>query len=81
MAIVSLSVEETSSLNLDRNSVTKYPWRTTEVGASFFVPRSEFKKEDYRPTPPEMLKSDGWKFKSTKFTHKGEAGILVRRVA
>ena len=29
----------------------KYPWHLLKVGDSFFVPRNDFRREDYRPKP------------------------------
>ena len=84
MAIRTFSVEETSTFNVSNyGSNGTYPWRITKVGASFFVPRTMLKREDYRPSPPENLKREGWKFVTSKFTlpETGEVGILVRRIS
>ena len=83
MAIRTFSVEETSSFDVSVYGTSKYPWRTTSVGESFFVPRTELKREDYRPTPPENLKREGWKFVTSKFTtpDTNEVGVLVRRIS
>ena len=83
MAIRTFSVEETSTFDVTSYGVSKYPWKTTKVGGSFFVPRNDLKREDYRPSPPENLKREGWKFITSKFTvpDTNEVGILVRRIS
>ena len=84
MAIRTFTAEVTATFNVSNyGSSGKYPWRTTSVGESFFVPRTELKREDYRPSPPENLKREGWKFVTSKFTtpDTGEVGVLVIRVS
>ena len=70
MAIRTFSVEETSTFDVTSYGVSKYPWKTTKVGGSFFVPRNDLKRE-------------GWKFITSKFTvpDTNEVGILVRRIS
>jgi len=33
----------------------KYPWRLLKVGDSFFVPRNDFHREEYRPKPTDAM--------------------------
>lgn len=84
MAIRSFTPEEVSTFDFSiQGSKGTYPWRTTKVGGGFFVPRTDVKSEDYRPTAPEGLKREGWKFVTSKFTcpDTKEIGIFVKRVA
>lgn len=84
MAIRTFSVEVTSTFNVGNSGSSGiYPWRNTPVGGSFFVPRTDLKREDYRPSPPENLKREGWKFVTSKFTlpDTNEIGILIRRIS
>jgi len=56
----------------------KYPFHELEVNDSFFVPRVDCKREDYRPYPPPRLKI---KIRTEKRVENGVPGIRVWRIA
>lgn len=85
MAIKVYSKKEVSELNIPRNykgGVTKYPWYELEVGGAFHVPRSHYKTENYRPSPPPNLQKMGYKVSTTKYTRDDQVdGLMVQRIA
>jgi len=58
--------------------VSKYPWREMNVGEYFFVPRTDFKSENYRPKPHKDL---GIKIATRKLCENGITGVAIWRIA
>ena len=58
--------------------VPKYPWREMNIGEYFFVPRTDFKFENYRPKPPKDL---GFKIVTRKLCENGITGVAIWRIA
>ena len=58
--------------------VGKYPWRLLKVGGSFFVPRTDYKTENYRPHPAPAL---GIKVMTRKTCENNIWGVRVWRIA
>ena len=78
MSIVRVSKTEDENLIKSPTS-SKYPWQSTPIGEGFFVPRTEFSKEDYRPSCPPALREKGFMFYSMKQTIYGVVGVAVIR--
>ncbi len=61
-----------------KGGVGKYPWYGMEKGDSFFVPRTQFKVETYRPSPPPKANI---KIKTQKCCESGVWGVRIWRIA
>ena len=59
-------------------AVPKYPWREMNIGEYFFVPRTDYKNENYRPKPNAAL---NMKIATRKRCENGITGIKIWRIA
>lgn len=84
MAIKVYTASEVRKLNIPKHTygrTTKYPWYQIEKGGAFFVPRSLYKREDYRPPVPAKLRDEGYKIVTTKYVQDKTPGLLIKRIA
>lgn len=58
----------------------KYPWRRLNVGQSFFIPRNQYSREDYRPSAPPSVLADGYKFATKKVQDGKTIGLQIKRI-
>mgnify|MGYP006915985374 FL=1 len=77
-----LSEEDFKNIDMSegKGGLSKYPWYTTEVDQGFYVPLSDMKKTDNRPTCPSSLTKEGWKFITRKTLVGGVKSIAVQRI-
>jgi hypothetical protein len=77
-----LSVVESEELwgNDLGHGLGKYPWRELKVGESFFIPRNQLSREDYRPTPTAKILKEGYRFKSKKVVSGTKIGVQIKRI-
>mgnify|MGYP000689232736 FL=1 len=77
-----LSVVESEELwgNDLGHGLGKYPWRQLKVGESFFIPRNQLPREDYRPTPSANIRKEGYRFKSKKVISGTRIGVQIKRI-
>jgi hypothetical protein len=77
-----LSVAESEELwgNELGHGLGKYPWRQLKVGESFFIPRNQLSREDYRPTPSSNILKEGYRFKSKKVVSGSKIGVQIKRI-
>ena len=61
-----------------KGGVAKYPWNSMKVGQHFFVPRTDYKNENYRPKPNAAL---NMKIATRKRCENGITGIKIWRIA
>lgn len=74
----------------DDGALVKYPWEkvmnedpfaTPKDPDSnckcFFLPRSNMKREDYRPAAPPRVTNRGYRVRTTKGTFKGKPAMIV----
>ena len=59
---------------------SKYPWDQLMVGESFAIPVEDLPSSDYRPTPPERLKSKGYRVQTRKLKENGRWVVRVWRI-
>jgi hypothetical protein len=84
MAIQMFSAAEVAAMDLEVSPQrSKYPWYTTKKGDSFFVPRTDYNREDYRLNTPPKLRNQGWKFtcRAVTIPTTKQKGLLVTRVS
>ena len=64
--------------NKGSGGCAKYPWRTLKVGDSFFVPRTDLKREGHRPVPSKNI---GIKVMTRKWCEDKVWGVMIWRTA